>query len=98
MLVGGGVDQLPGHPNLVALSAHASLEDVRDPELRGDLANGLLRVAVLHDRGPRDDTELMDQGKVGQDVLLDAVREEPVVLLLAHVVKGKDSYRLVGRL
>ena len=36
--VGAGVDELGGHAHLVARAPHAAFEDVRDAELRGDLA------------------------------------------------------------
>jgi hypothetical protein len=51
--------------------------------------------AIRHHGGARDDFEIADPREVCQDVVLDAVREEGVLLVGAEVVERQDRDRFL---
>ena len=89
--VGIGVDQLHGHAHPVARLAHAALDHVLDAELRRDVLD-LDRLALVDERRvARDHEQLPEPGQRGDDVLGQAVGEELLLGIAAHV--GERQHR-----
>jgi hypothetical protein len=95
LTVGPGVDELPDDADLVPRTADASLEDGRGPEFLPDLPEALFRSLIRHHRGPRNDLQAPDLGKLGNDILRDAVAEIFVLAAVAHVLEREDGDGLV---
>ena len=96
MVVGIGVDQLHGDPHPVARLAHAAFDHVLDAELRRDVLD-LDRLALVDEgRVARDHEQLPEPRQLGDDVLGQAVGEEFLLGVAAHV--GERQHRDRGLL
>jgi hypothetical protein len=85
-----GADELRGHAHLIAGLADTALEDVRDPQLFGD-ASDVLVVVLERERGgsSRDPQPVHPRERV-DDLLGNAVAEELVLGIRAHVDERQD--------
>ncbi len=91
--VGLGVDQLHGDAHPVAGLAHAALDHVLDAELRGDVLDPH-RLALVHEGGVARDHEQVPKARQrGDDVLGQAVGEELLLGIAAHVDERQDRDR-----
>ena len=97
VVVGLGVDQLHGDAHPLPDLAHAAFDDVLHAELGGELLH-LDRPALELERGvARDHEQLAEPRQLGDDVLGDAVGEELLLRVAAHVVERQHGdRRLVG--
>ena len=91
--VGLGVDQLHGDADALARLAHAALDDVLHAELARDLLHVDRLALVLERRVARDHEQLAEARQLGDDVLGDAVGEEFLLGIAAHVVERQDGDR-----
>ena len=91
--VGRGVNELDIHPHLVVRFLHAALEDVRYPELAGDLREIVRRTFEMLRRSAGDDFQVRNFRQPGQDFVLDALREVSVRFVFAAVFKRQDGDR-----
>ena len=100
VLLGRGVDQLPGDADAIPRATHASLENRADAQLARDLADRLDGVLVAHDRSAGDDFHVLDLRELGEDVLRHPVGEIRVLGTGAQVLEGEDCDRFardIGR-
>src|SRR5215203_4907507 len=93
MTAGGAIDQLARDPDTLAGLANAAFEDELYPQLGGNLLQfdrpalvGKAGIAAYHEQAA-------DLGQVGDDVLGDAVREEFLAGIVAHVVERQYGDR-----
>ena len=96
--VGLGIDQLHGDSDTVAGFANAPLDDIVNSELARDVLD-LDRPALVHERRVSgDNQEIAEPGQLGDDVLGEAVDEELLFGIAAHVDEGQHHQgRLRGR-
>jgi hypothetical protein len=87
------IDKLSSDPDTAARFAHAAFEQVAHLELPRDLRR--IDVLALEREGgvARGDPERRDLGKVGDDVLADAVGEVLLLRIAAHVGEREDADR-----
>ena len=69
MVIGLGVDLLRGDAHAIARPDDGALDDHVGRELARDLRHRFLRAAVLHDRRPRDDSQVVDLRQIGDQGL-----------------------------
>jgi hypothetical protein len=86
--VGLSVDQLRGDANTAARLAHATLDNVLDAKLLGDLLH-IDRLAFVSEHGiARDHEQLAETRQLSENVLGDAVGKEFLLGLSTHIDKG----------
>ena len=91
--VGLCVDQLHGDADTAARLAHAALDDVLDAKLLGDLLR-VDRLALVNERRvSRDNEQLAETRQLSENILGDAVGEEFLLGLAAHVDERQDGDR-----
>ena len=95
MFVVGGVDQLDVHAHSIAFAADTPFQNGGNAERLADFTHVRRLPAIRHDRRARDHFQVADLGQVGENVVLDAVREISVLLFVAQIFKGQHSNRLV---
>ena len=80
------------YSHAAAHSLHSSFDDVRDTEGLSDLTQVSLDPSfVLHDRRAADDLQVGDLGQIGEDFVLDAVREITVLLVITEILKRQNG-------
>jgi hypothetical protein len=90
------IDQAHIHEYAVVGAAHAPLEHVRDAELSPDDAQvALCRIAVAHHGCAADDLQLLDARQAREQIVLDAIGEERVFRVAAHVLERQDGDRFI---
>src|SRR5215470_10676052 len=91
------VDQLRGDAHSIAGLAHAAFEHVADAEFTADLTyiDGFALVAER--RVARDDEQPMCLGQCRDDVFRDAVGEELLLIITAHVLECENRDRRLVR-
>src|SRR4051812_22730987 len=84
--------ELRGHPDLAALAADTSFENVRDPQFTSDFAK-VSRWAgnVIRDTRARDHFQIGEFCECGQDVLLHALGKKCILLVAAKIREGEDG-------
>ncbi len=65
VLIGGGVDQLGRHPDLLPGCQDRSLHDVIRPQFPGDLGEGFLAVFISHGGSPGNHPQRIELGEIG---------------------------------
>jgi hypothetical protein len=85
MLAGLGLDQLTGDADTPLRDAHTALEHVANAEIARDLAHVGRLVLVDEGRVAGDDEQPAEPCKSGDDVLGQAVGEEVVLGIPAHI-------------
>ena len=91
------VDELHGHSDPVHRLAHASLDDVVDPEFAGDLLR-LDRLSLVDEHGvARDHQKLTEARQLGDDVLGESVGEKLLLRVAAHVDERQNRDRRLFR-
>src|SRR5262249_53985211 len=84
-----GVIELCRNAHAIATFAHATFDQIVDPEFLAD-PFGVYRLAFVNEGGiASDDEEPAYLGQRGYDVLADAVRKIVLLRLAAHVDEGK---------
>jgi hypothetical protein len=93
------VDELHGHSDPVHRLAHASLDDVVDPEFASDLLR-LDWLSLVDEHGvARDHQKLTEAGQLGDDVLGESIGEKLLLRVAAHVHERQNrDRRLLGAL
>jgi hypothetical protein len=92
MMPGHGIDKLGRDTDLVIDLPDAALQNVSHPQLAAHLRDLHRLVLVREDRITRDDRKPADPGKIGDDVVSDAVREVLLLRVVAHVREGKHGH------
>ena len=90
-------DQLGVDPHLLAGLANAALDHIGNAQFLGDLLE-IHRLALVGEDGiAAEHEQTRDLRQIGDDVLGDAVAEELLLGIVAHVGEGQDRHRrLVG--
>src|SRR5512137_327627 len=91
------VYQLGRYAQLVAGLADAAFKHRAHAEFSSDRSDVLRFALVSEGGGPRGDAQASHVYKVAYDLLRDPVTEITLVLFRAHVGKGEDSNRWLGR-
>src|SRR5258706_1153361 len=95
--VGFRIDQLHGDADSITHLPHAPLEDVIDAEFARDLLHFYRLTLVYEGRVTRDNEQVMETGQLRYDVLCEAVREEFLLRIAAHVNQRQHGDgRLLG--
>ena len=90
------VDQLHAHSDAVADSTDAAFQKRGYAQRFAyfpSVAHGI--AAIRHDRHARDNLQIADLRKIGQNIVLDAVGEVFVLLFVAKALKGENSNGLL---
>ena len=96
MAVGARIHQLGVHAHAIAGALNASFHHIRHSELLGDLTQiTRFSALVLHHRRAADYFQVRDLSQVGQDFILNAVREVSVFFRIAQILKWKNSDALL---
>ena len=95
--VGLGIDQLHRDAHAVARLAHAALDHVLHAELRRHLLDADRAVLVHEGRVARDDEQVAKARERGDDVLGQAIGEELLLGIAAHVGERQDRNRRLVR-
>jgi hypothetical protein len=88
-----GVDQLGGYANPVSRLPDASLEDVADLQLAGELVDLHGLSLEIEGRVAGNDEDRRDLGEIGDDVLGDAIAEILLLRITAHIGERQDEDR-----
>jgi hypothetical protein len=90
------VDQLQIDPHIVANSLNRTFEYGVDAELCGDFTKVSILVPVAHHGGARGDLQSLDVGKLGQQVVMDAVGKQLVFRIIAAAGERQYCNRAPG--
>src|SRR3954453_21994773 len=97
MPVGPGIDQLDADYDLISAPSDAAFEHVHHAERLRDLRQIVFRrTPIWHHRSAADDFQVVDLRQAGEDVVLDSIREESVLFVVAKIVEGQDGNALLG--
>src|SRR5262249_34906638 len=99
MMVLLGVYQLHVDNNMIGLATDAAFQNIGDPKRFSDFAK-ILRTflsAVSHHAGAANDAKVLDSRECSQNVVLNSVRKESVLRLIAHVFKRQNGNTLLLR-
>src|SRR6202020_1675704 len=80
-----GADQLCGDANRIARTAHAALENMRDPQGLGDFLERDGLIPEVKRRSPRDDLQILNLREQRDELLRKSVGKVALIPLLAHV-------------
>ncbi len=96
VLVAVCVDQLHAHSDAIADATDAAFQKCGYAQRFAYFAGVAHGIATIrHDRHARDDLQIADLCKIGEDIVLHAVGEVSVLLFIAKALKGQDGNRLL---
>src|SRR5262249_44554729 len=87
----GPVDQLCRDSQATAGLLHTALDEVTGAQLSAHLLNSRHRAFVGEGGLSGDDHQVMESGKIIDDVLANGVADDVVLLVSGHVGEWKDS-------
>src|SRR4029079_19351067 len=95
MRVSERINELHIHPHLIVGFLNASLNNVSDAKLLGDLAQISRRAFIFFGRGPRDDFQIADLCQSSEDFVLHTFCKIGVVRIAAEVIERQNCNRFI---
>ena len=86
-----GIDELDMDSHPIAGFAHRAFDNIRNTELAGDLRNVIRGILETLCRRPRDDFQISDPRKSGQDFLLNTIGKISVRFIFTEIFKRQDG-------
>ena len=90
MAAGGGLDELGGHPNLVATRLNAAFEHVTRAEIAANASHVRGLASVNFSRIPRDDKQVLGVREVRNDVLGNPVGKAIPLGIVSNIFERQD--------